>query len=274
MSKNYINTIIGIAFILMILAIVIAFVDLKQIHIKETNDGYVSGIFSLVGILLYFTALMYQIKEYKLQVDELKKSVLAQTKSSEALDEQKRILIEQNINSLIFGMIQHFNDFKQRNETQVVIDDLVNFYQGTFALQWKNNLDLRLNKSELNEKFAMDIKGIFSRTISKHKSFSIFHRYIQFIYNILYIIDQNKSNLSKDYFTPLFHSQLNVNETVILYLSNLVDIGMPFYDNLHWSYNTSEEIVNTIINYNEINIDFSEIDIEVLTKQFQELKQH
>ena len=53
------------------------------------NYGFVGAIFRLSGIILYFTALMYQIKEYTLQVVELEKSVQAQTKSSTHLTSKK-----------------------------------------------------------------------------------------------------------------------------------------------------------------------------------------
>ena len=55
---------------------------------------------------------------------------------------------------------------------------------------------------------------------------------------------------------------------------NLVDIGMPVYGNLHWSYHSTKEIIDTIKTYDKVKIDFKEIDINVLTERFKEIKQH
>lgn len=275
MNKGLVRLIIIIASIFATLGILIAFINLDKFGIKIINDGFVSALFSLSGIILYFTALMYQIKEYKLQVTELKKSVEAQTKSSEALDEQKKLLLEQNSNSLIFGMIESFNAFKERNKTQQIVDTLTDFYIMIFAQRWHNNSqELQLNKNELNIKFADEIKEIVSDTIEKHDLYYDCKKFIQFIYNILYIIDINKPNMTRDNFTPFFLNQLNTKEMVLIYLSNLVDIGMPFYGRLPWSDHSTKEIIDMIKTYDKVKIDFKEIDINVLTKRFKEIKQH
>lgn len=275
MSKILLNIFIVIAFILILFGFIIAFIDLTRFDIRINNDGYVGAILSLAGIILFFTALMYQIKEYHMQAEELKKSVKAQTKSSEALDEQKRLLIEQNTNTLIFGMINGFNDFKERNNTQEIINEIVDYYKLVFALKWKKNLKNKgLNKKELNERFANDIKETFSESIIKHEYYSLLKRYIQFIYNIFFLIDINKKNISRDNFTPFFYSQLNSNETIILYLSNLMDSDMPKYENLHWGHYSTKEIVDKIKEITGQGIDYEDIDCNILTQKFKELKQN
>lgn len=273
MSKRILYLFMAFASFLIVFGILIAFIDLKIFCIDLKNDGYVGAIFSLAGILLYFTALMYQIKEYQLQVVELKKSVQAQTKSSEALDEQKRILIEQNNNSLIFGMIESFNDFKERNNIQKVINELVNFYQGILALRWNTLVNSQLNKVDLNRNFANDIKHIFSDSIVEQKNFSLFNRYVQFVYNILGLIDSCKSRVFQDNFIPFLFNQLNTNETMLLFLSNLVDSEMPYYDNLSWGYYETKDITDIIKKYKHQNIDFSNLDNKILTEEFNQLKQ-
>lgn len=274
MKEALVKILIGAAFFLIIVGISFAFLDLKCLGIVNNNDGYVTAIFSLSGVLLFFSALMYQIKEYRLQITELKESVKAQTKSSETLDEQKLILIEQNINNLIFGMINNFNDFRAKRNIQKDIEKLIEFYQRVFALRWQNNLEeLRFNHEKLNEKFATDIKSIFSETIEMHEEFSNIKQFVQFIYNIFHIIDENKTNLSKDYFTSFMHIQLNANESIILYLSNLVDFRMPPYNNLNWVVPQTEKITNLIKSYKEQKIDFKELDNRLLTEFFNELKQ-
>lgn len=275
MKKGILTVLIIIAFVFAGLGIAISFINLDSFCIKINNAEFVSAIFSLSGIILFFTALMYQIKEYKLQVIELKKSVEAQTKSSEALDEQKRLLLEQNANSLIFGMIESFNAFKERNKTDFIVDTLTDFYKMIFAQRWQHNqLELRLNHKELNIRFADEIKKIVSDTIIKHELYYDCKKYIQFVYNILNIIEINKPNMTRDNFTPFFLNQLNTKEMVLIYLSNLVDTGMPLYGNLAWTYQSTKEIVDTIKTYDTTFVDFKEIDIKILTERFKEIKQH
>lgn len=274
MDKKALIFLIVTAFILVFIGIWLSFIDLSSLNIKIENDGYVSAIFSLAGILLFFTALMYQIKEFKIQVAELEKSVKAQSKSSEALEEQKKLLLEQNANSLIFGMIQSFNSFKERNGMQKMTSDLIDFYIPLFALRWNNNLTgLKLNKEELNQRYAQDIKSIFSTTLLKHPLYYDLKKFVQFFYNIMYIIDQNKVNFPKDIYSPFLFNHLNSNEVILIYLSNLIDSGMPLYGNLHWSIHTTKELMDMIKKYEKIKIDFDDLDYLELTNTFVQIKQ-
>lgn len=274
MNKKALITIMIFAGLLLLTGITIAFISLSKLKLEFNNSGYVSAIFSLSGVLLYFAALMYQIKEYKLQVEELKKSVEAQTKSSNALDEQKRILLEQNANSLIFGMIDNFNSFKERNTTHFITNGIVEYYKDIFAIRWQNNLtELKVDRNQLNIEFASGIKDLFASTIVGRDEFIDFKRYVQFVYNILYLIDQNKPNMTRDNFTPFFFSQLSTNETISIYLANLVDFGMPYYNNLQWDYYKTVEIVDVIKKSTMVYTDYENIDCNLLTAEFNKLKQ-
>lgn len=275
MKKNNINILTVTSFIIVVVGLLIAFIDIERYGIKINNDGFVSALFNLSGILLFFTALMYQIKDYSLQVVELKKSVEAQTKSSEALDEQKRLLLEQNSNLLILNMIESYNYYRERNKTQEIVDYLIDYYNRIFALTWKENIQKSvLNKEEINIKYADNIKEILSNTIQKHKCYPDFRNFIQFTYNILYLIDLSKPNLPRNNLTPFFLNQLNPKEVELLYLSNLINSGMPFYGNLHWSYYSTIEIIDAIKTSDNTMTDFKDIDIKVLTNRFQNLKQN
>lgn len=262
-----------IAFIIIFISGVIAFIDLEEFCIKDENDGYVAALFSLSGVIIFYSALRYQIKEYKLQVIELKKSVEAQVKSSEALEEQRKLLLEQNSYSFIFGVIKSFNEFKERNEIYKCIDELVGFYQSLYALRWQKNLNnLRLNKTELNKEFAKEISKFFSDTIYKHHQYELFKQYVQFAYNILYTID-TKIILKNDNFLAFFYSQLNKKEMVMLSLANLDSKNMPHFGNLFWEHITTEGILNLIKKYPHQNIEFDLFDVHILTDEFKKLKQ-
>lgn len=274
MKEVFVKLLIGVAFLLIVIGIAFAFLDLNNFGIVNNNDGFVTAIFSLSGVLLFFSALMYQIKEYRLQIDELKESVKAQTKSSEALDEQKRILIEQNINNLVFGMINSFNDFRNKNKVQTAIEEILENEQSYYAMRWENNQnELRLNHDELNRQFASDIKIMLTYTIDSYAQFPLLRQYIQFIYNIFFIIDENRAYLSKDYFTSFLHIQLTTNEKIILYLSNLVNTKMPQYENLYWGFYDTQAITNWIKSYEHgKHIDYKELDNHILTEQFNLIK--
>ena len=275
MHKKIFIIIIAIASVLVLTGIIFSFLNLSKIKIELNNSGYISAIFSLSGVLLYFAALLYQIKEYQLQVEELKKSVEAQTKSSEALDEQKRTLLEQSTNSMIFGMIDNFNSFKQRNETQQLLDRLVSFYQGLIIQRWRNIVNKStLNHETLNIEFARGIKEIFSNTITRHEDYHELKKYVQFAYNILYLIDSNLSNLTQNIFTPFFFSQLNSKEITMIYLANLCESRMPLYDNILWDYHTTVEIVDTIFKSKTAPTNLSEIDHNILMEEFNKIKQN
>jgi hypothetical protein len=275
MNKYVLYSIIILAFAMIAIGIRFAFIDLQSININTKNDGYVGAIFSLSGILFFFAALMFQIKEYKLQVDELQKSVLAQTKSSEALDEQKSILLEQNSNNLLFGMISSFHDFKKRNETQIIITRLAEAYMNRFAVIWQQNIkELRLNAKELNEKFAVDIKEVLENSIIQETNFPLFKKYVQFAYNIFHLIDEKNKNKTMDIFTPFFMNQFNTYEIVMLYLSNLENPNMPRYGNLYWGYYNTKEIFDLLKKMWAHEIDFKDLDYYVLTEAFNKLKQN
>lgn len=218
---------------------------------------------------------MYQIKEYRLQVEELKKSVEAQTKSSQELEAQKKILMEQNTNNMLFGMIESFNAFKSRNETDQVISVLIGSCKDEFTKAYiEIRVASKISKDELNTLFANRIKETFSQIIVRQKYYLIFKKYIQFIYNILTLIDRNKEQMTGDIFTPFLLSQLNTNETILLYLSNLVaPPDMPYYGNLNWNYFTTKDIIEMIKGENTIKLDYDDIDYALMTKYFKELKQ-
>jgi hypothetical protein len=277
MSEKYIKFIIKVIAILapflFLIGLLIGFINLKDIGLNESNAGYVTAIFSMTAILLYFAALIYQIKEYKLQIIELKKSVEAQTISSKALQEQKQILLEQSLASLIFSLLSDFKQFKKERDIHSILHNKIEKFQGVFALRWRElTNEKRLNKTELNEKFANEIKNIFSELIMKFDDADLFKQYVQFAFNILTIIDENKENIKKDYYSSTFYIQLTEEELLLLSLADIVDFGLPHYNNFHWRSHTTQKLINLIKSYKGQIIDYSEIDIHVLTNTFIKLK--
>jgi len=111
--------------ILLIIGITFSFIPLENIGIEVTNDGYVGAIFSLTSVILFFGALVYQIREYKNQLLELQNSVEAQKKSGNELEAQRKILIQQNYQKLIFELLKELDLFKSQNEVNKGVGLLV-----------------------------------------------------------------------------------------------------------------------------------------------------
>lgn len=212
----------------------------------ESNRGdYISAFFSISGIMLFCAALVYQIREYRLQVEELKKSVDAQTNASKALEQQKELLSEQNTSILLFTMIESFNQFKDKPEVSESIDKLYKRYTKTFQ-ELLDGLVKEENKKDINQLFAYRIKEIMSSTLSSDPEFHNVRRFVQFVYNILYVIGEKNASEKKDWFTPFLYNQLTRKENLIICLSNLVDYGVPISDKITWRHQITLELLEMI----------------------------
>jgi len=277
--KNLLNNITIILLSLLALLFIIVGITFYLNNIynwwKVDSSEFTSSFFTLAGVILYFSALIYQIKEYRLQIEEMRKSVEAQTKSSEALDKQNKILLEQNDKQLILTNINYFNEFKFRNNIDEMMKTLVNDYRILFENDINSIIknQPRSTKVELNEAFASQIAETFSKKIVEYKHFTKYRAYIQFAYNILYLIDEYvKRHGEKDKLKPMFFNIIDDEENIMLLLSNLLSGGMAHYDNLSWNYPETTKIIGKIAPYlSEENRDL--LDIKILTEQFNKLKQ-
>lgn len=261
MNKKLFPILIICASLSIVFGVLISILNIEQFGVVLKNDGYTSSLFSLAGIFLFAAALIYQIKELQL-------SVKAQTKSSEILEEQKQVLLEQNIHNLILGMINSFNDFRDKNNIRSINDNFAELYQRTLALIWQSNLEIpRLNHKDLNVRFANDIIKLFSSTILKHENFDLFKKYVHFAYNILFIIDENEKHIKSNYFTSFLHVQLSTNDSIMLSIANLEQSNLPVYENLNWGHQAVDNILNLVKSYPEQKIDFSDLDHKIIREE-------
>lgn len=244
MKNNYV--------FIIILIVAIGFLLLGMFHLFSGNvlaenyhtPEYIAAFFSISGVLFFCAALLYQIAEYKLQVKELRKSVIAQTKASEAMEEQRKLMQEQNANTLIFNMIESFSRFKSATEHK---DSVIGFYK-SYALALASDLKPLISKAsqeDISKTIALVIKNRLI-TIKQDNEFHKLRRFVQFTYNTLYFLEQMKSPERKDWFTPLVYSMLSREELILIHLMNLVDFGVPFYANLEWHYQTTTELIEMI----------------------------
>jgi len=269
-----------IAGIFLIIGIVLGFTNLNVIGLKKENHGYVSALFSISGVILYFTALLYQIKQYKLQVIELRKSIEAQTKSSfeleeqrKILEEQKGVLIKQNASAQIINAIDSFNQFKSRNGVYELIEKFLKGYTQKCTNDW---IAIERNYSKDNEagykQYALLLANNFEKELSEFDNASIIRKYVQFGYNTLYLIDKHNPILNDRHYSSLFHCQQNGPEMLILYISNIAS-RMPIYSNLEWGFYETKEIIEIIFRESIIDTEKT-FNFLQLTKAFNEIKQN
>lgn len=236
---------------------------------KFEEADYVTAFFSLSGVLFFCATIIHQVREYKLQVIELKASVDAQTKSSKALETQTDIIYEQTTNSLVFSMIDRFYEIKCSAESQSALDRFCEEYSITFA----NEL-LELRKSNLAEdtltwNFARAVKSNISRTLQQKDYYHSLRRVVQFSYNLLYLVAQRKTEKKEDWLTPYIYNQLSRNENLLIHLFNLMDFGVPLSDKIHWNYYLTEDFVKMVT----ARAGVSGLNVNQLTNEFNALKQ-
>lgn len=261
------NVLIGISIFLILLGFCFVFIDLDKFCIISKNDGFVAAFFSLAGVVLYFTALRFQIREYQLQVEELKKSVEAQTNTSKTLEEQKQILIEQNINNLLFTMINSFNEYKVNNEITLMTKELTESLSVMFIQVWERDSD-KFDKINIEDRFIDLILEKFKQLLNQGiKTKPEVKRFAQFAFNILFIIESNKKNLTNDNIYHFFFNQLSRDENNLLHICNLIsDFDMPHSEYLKWTTHNTNNIIEMLKYRYKINT--TDFDLNKLTDNF------
>jgi hypothetical protein len=209
------------------------------------NSDLIGALWSLSGAFIFGAALLYQVKEYKLQIIELRKSVDAQTETSKALNaqtqlmnEQKAIMLEQMNNELLLNSIEKFTLFQMRPEIQKSINE----YYSTFHLNVTKKIDHEIWRSQKNGTFDIallskdlltEIRESFDET---HYYMIYIRNYIQYAVNIFDLINKDKSDIDRFYwFNSFFHNQFTNQEISLVYLSNLVSFGMPNTLSIRWN---------------------------------------
>ncbi|HQN92684.1 MAG TPA: hypothetical protein PLQ09_01075 [Prolixibacteraceae bacterium] len=179
-KHNYFVTVIIIfAVVLFAFGVYIAFFPIEKWGIKFSNDGFVSAIFSLIGAVLFFGALIYQIKEYQNQLKELKLSVEAQTKSGNELEAQRIILIQQNYQKLIFELLKELDLYRNINEVSKGVGQLLKVPQEAIEVEWKGTKQMFV---DLHKKVPIFNISIFS---------TIYNRYTQFVKKQEFVLEGN-----------------------------------------------------------------------------------
>lgn len=228
---------------------------------KPSSQGYydsnlIAACFSLSGVFIFAATLFYQIKEYKLQIEELKRSVDAQTKTSIALEEQnklmmeqKAIMIEQTRNDLVFNVIERFNTYKEREDIQKSIRTYYDALRISFTTKEvmgkiPRQAGGKFNMDEFSKILYLDILECFD----EKKTYMVFLKnYIQYAFNIFELIEKHRTDMNFYYwFRPFFFNQFTNFEILLLYLSNLAHFEMPYSSTIKWRRPEVTNLLNTL----------------------------
>jgi hypothetical protein len=225
-------------------------------HPKDSifDSTLIGSFFSLSGVLLFAATLVYQIKEYKMQITELRNSVEAQTATSKSLEEQtklmsdqKTIALEQARHDFIFKIFENFNQFKARNEIQGAISSYYQSLNSHVHSKWQEKykiLKKEFSSSSFNEDFLADISLSFKES---EIYMPFVKNYIQYAFNMLDLIDEQKQFQSTyKWFKPFFFMQLTDEEKLILYLSNLCPYYLPNSKIIKWNFNAMNSLLNLL----------------------------
>jgi hypothetical protein len=246
--KEYSKTIEILAVIVAVLAFALAFVPLTDIGIQLDNHGFVAALLSLSSLLLFYSALRYQIREYKLQYIELKNSVEAQTKSSKALEDQKDILLdqkriaqEQKLNELIFHHINAANDYcRNHGINKLLINATARFYSQGKSIVSKLNKEFdqrngQYQISEFSERFLSALSSDLDDYIYNNESGHLLSAYFGHYINLLHLIEKHQKDIDEDYFKSFLYTEMGDKRRLLFYFSATFFKSSPPNVKVQWN---------------------------------------
>lgn len=244
-----IRALVILGFLVVLAGSGLLFLDVSILSEKGTIVSLMSALFSLAGIFFFCAALVYQIKAFKLQAEELKNSVEAQRKSSTALEEQKNILLEQSMRSTMLELINSFTNYKDKPEIQESVKNCYQRYAKKYQELYANLKTQGLGDVALAKSLAENIVNDFNESIKTDIDYSNVRRFVQFGYNIFYLIDENTEKAKVEFpgwFQPYVHNLLLREEALVIYLFNLIPFGGPLYFKLRWTVPVTKELMEMI----------------------------
>lgn len=143
--------------------------------VKFIDSNFIGSWFALAGVFIFAATLFYQIKEYKLQIEELKKSVEAQTNTSKALEDQKDIQKLSQFESTFFNLLRNQQEItKNIQERFYYIDrESINFstLSGVKNKMIEGRTFFKEIKKELSKIFiSIDNKNFFNYKPEENES--------------------------------------------------------------------------------------------------------
>lgn len=227
--------------------ILMGFLYIYSLKSDATVDStMVAAWFSLAGVMLFAAALIYQIKEFKLQREELIKSVEAQTNTSNALEEQKNIMLEQKqialeqkTDAFLMSIIEGYNKFKGFTTIQRPINELISdLNDRDFARAFTSN-------GSVERTFTMLAENLLA--IAEPHLLSPSNKpFLNFSWNMLKKIEESTRNYRDmdDFFRVYFHNHLNDKETVLLLFSELLCLNATLEKKAFFNIPTVQKLID------------------------------
>lgn len=181
-------------------------------------------------------------------------------------------MLEQRSLSLITSIITDFHNFNSRQDNLKLIKEEVQYLSGLFVYSWKN-----LSKSSVDERseiFPKRVCQLIGKVLPNRPEYVILESYVQYAFNVLSVIDENKYLVSSNY-KALFLCQLDRHELLLLYFFTFdsFDIpGMPYYDNLQWKNSITTELLRSMKKEDTHSTDYSQINLNKAVSEFQKLQ--
>lgn len=235
------------------------------------DSNFLAACFSLAGVFLFFGALVYQIQEFELQRTIFEETMKAQKKTSEELEKQKEILLQQSTEQFLFNYITNYNNFKNRVEVQnkievfnlLLFDKMKNTYdyhnmtmsydklygEGCLA-----NFLIHASKGEFNDDKSGTLKS-----------------FIEFTYNIFDKIAELENKDVKKWGKVFLYNQLSSYEVFLIYFSQYFDNLNLTNEIFEWKNSTVYQLVGYLSKTNE-NFKKDKIDISKLIDDLNDFK--
>ncbi len=230
----------------------------------EVDSTMVGAWFSLAGVAFFAAALVYQIKEFKLQREELIKSVEAQTNTSNALEEQKNIMLEQKqialeqtTDAFLMNIVSMFIKYANTDKHTLMV---TGFFESLKAALHDSNIWDDLLHNELSSKKFNDVS---TNTLTNNVSNRELQYFIIFSRRTIgEIVKYQKVNGKQNYYLALLLNQLEFKTLGILVLAEYIRFGMYTTDSK--KYFTDKGAINHMLQCLDNDDTFT---IEKLSKQ-------
>lgn len=259
------NPVLIVFLVLALVSIILAILYLLVFpEFGNTDSTMVAAWFSFAGVVLFAAALFYQIKEFKLQREELIKSVEAQTNTSKALEEQKNIMLEQKqialeqtTDAFLMNIVSMFIKYANTDKHTLMV---TGFFESLKAALHDSNIWDDLLHNELSSKKFNDVStNTLTNNVSNRELqyFVIFSRR-----TIGEIVKYQKVNGKQNYYLALLLNQLEFKTLGILVLAEYIRFGMYTTDSK--KYFTDKGAINHMLQCLDNDDTFT---IEKLSKQ-------
>lgn len=272
-KQRIMNKLVQIILVLAAIVVIVGIVLIFQIDPEKRLDStLIASIFSLSSVFVFAAALYYQaaslkkqteavekqghaldvqIKEFQLQQVELKKSVEAQTNTSKALEEQRKIMLEQKANEFLLGITNQFVNYSNAEpRVQIVKNYFDSLSRYVFSIcEFGRFLEEKDEKKSIPQFIGLVKNHVISYTCKNDISYLW-----GFAVKIIRVIEKNEREVG----LPKFFVSHTINQLnpIIIHLFTLGEltniVPRNKEDNFHFRDQVAiRHMVESLINANE-----------------------